>query len=96
LNTNPVFKLGLQLLLSCARHRIVLSLTIALGSSPLSTNPSLVFQSLECRIEGALSDLQHIFGYLLNALRGTPAMHGLKGQRAQDKQVERSQEQVGT
>jgi hypothetical protein len=65
---------------------------IVLGSSPLSTNPALVFQSVKCRIEGALSDLQHNFGYLLNALRDTPAMHGLKGQRPQDKQIERSLE----
>jgi hypothetical protein len=45
-------------------------------------------------VERALVDLQHVARDLLNALRDSPAMHGLERERLEDQHVQRALEDV--
>ena len=67
----------------------------ALGDALQDVAVEQQLEAMECRVEGALVDLQDIVGDLLDPLRDRPAMKRLRLQRPQDERVERTWEKVG-
>jgi len=88
----PVFKLGFELLSPRSRQRVVLGTSIIFRSTPIRLNPALVLKPVERGIEGPLSNLKGVLGYLADSLCNTPSMHGRKCERSQNKQIQSSME----
>ena len=73
---------------SCSCKRIEFRLSSCLSLCPFSLNQGLLFQPVECRIQGTLLDLQHLAGNLLNEFCDGPSVLGLKGEGLQDEEIE--------
>jgi hypothetical protein len=54
-----------------------------------------MFQPVECRVESALRDLEHLLSGLLDAGSDRPAMYRLERQRPQNEETQRALKEVG-
>src|SRR5690348_14715824 len=86
----PLRRLLAQLALALLRQAVKLRLPVVFRRALLGFNPPRRLEALQCRIERALVDAQHILGNLLDALRNAPAMLRAERERLQDQQVERA------
>src|SRR4030095_7333057 len=77
------------------RQRVDLRAPPRVGLSPLRRNEPLLLETMECRVERALRDLQDILGDLLDALCDGPSMLRFRGKCLKDQEVERALNEVG-
>src|SRR5205823_7529700 len=63
----PVLGFRLQAALSGRRESVILGLALVFRLTPFTGNPAQVFQAVQCRVQGALLNLQPIFRNLLDA-----------------------------
>ena len=74
----PLSQFLLQLCAPGSRQRIELSLAAALRLAPMGLDPALLLQPVQRWIKGALLNLQHFGGDLLDAFGDCPAVLGLE------------------
>jgi hypothetical protein len=73
---------------------VILGAAIVFRSTPLRFDPAAALESMECRVEGALLDVEDIAGDLLDALGDGPAVQRLKDESLKDEKVESALRQI--
>src|SRR6185436_7862993 len=82
--TFPVRSLFGQLFAAGFGQLVILGLAIVVRAVPFGDDPTLLFESIQSRVERTLVDVEHSIRHLLDALRNTPAVHRFQRQRLQD------------
>src|ERR1044071_977155 len=87
--TGPALLLVGELSLASGSQYIEPRLTILLGRPPVSLDPSVLFHSVECRIERAFFHAQQVRGRALDVGRdGVPVHAALAGQSLEHEEAE--------
>src|SRR3954466_6856993 len=86
--------LGGEPLLAGGGQRVEARAAIVLGGAPFRCDPAVQQQALQGRVEGTLTDLQHLLRDDLEALGNAVAVQRARDERTQDQQVERAGQQV--
>src|SRR5438270_8595858 len=87
--------LSVQLFAALRRQPVEASLTVVLGSAPLSLEPALNQHPVEGRIKRAVLNCDAVAGSLLDALDNGIAVKRSGRDGAQDQQVKRARQQIG-
>src|SRR3954469_4131695 len=90
-----LFAFVYEVLASGGGDRVEARAPVVFGRAPLGTDVAVEKETLERRVKRAFADLQYVTGDIANALRDAVAVHGVRGQRAEDEEVERAGEQLG-
>ena len=77
-------------------ERVVPRAPVVLRDAPFRVDQPLPFEAVEGGIEGALAELEDMFGPLLDALGDAPPVHRLELQGSQDQHVERALQHVAS
>src|SRR3984957_647738 len=64
------------------------SAAIIFGRAPAGFDPAATFEAMEGRVEGALLNLQHAAGTLMEAFGDSPAVFWAEGESTQDQETE--------
>src|SRR2546423_14594050 len=75
----PRFHLDAECPASLGREPVVLRSAVVIGRAPLAVDPLLLLETLECRVEGSLVDVENAARGLLNALADPPPGARLRG-----------------
>src|SRR5215831_16578783 len=78
----------LKLLSPCSSKSVVTRFPIVIRKAPFCFDPALGLQSVECRIKGALLDVENLFRHLLNSVRNREAMPWIMLEGFEDQHVE--------
>src|SRR5688572_779058 len=90
----PVLELDAQRAASGGGKSVVAGAPVVVGRVPVAGHETILLEALQGRVERTLVHLQHALGDLLHALADPPSVHGGKGERLQDQQVERAPQGV--
>src|SRR4030095_6801555 len=90
----PVLGFHIQLLAPRSRQTVEARAASEFRHAHFGLDPSLMFQSVKSRIERALIDLEHVFGYLLDAFGNIPAMLRSVLERAENQKIQSSLQKV--
>src|SRR5262245_57889789 len=93
-HTLPMCELTAEVPPAFTRQRVVACAAVVLGDLPLGMNQPLALETVECRIERALPQLEDTFRPLFDALGDAPPVHRLELQSLQHEHVERALEDV--
>jgi len=88
--SSPGVGFRFKLLAATLRQLVKLGFAIILGRSPFRLDPSASLQSVQCRVKGALSNLERIAGNLLYALGDCPAVLRPQRNRFENQNIEGS------
>ncbi|SPE38512.1 hypothetical protein SBA3_290043 [Candidatus Sulfopaludibacter sp. SbA3] len=89
-NLLPAGGLRCQLLAALSRQAVILRLAVVFGGSPERGDPPAVIQAMQRRIEGAVLNLQHLFGTPLDRVSDRLSMSGTQDQGPEDQHVQGS------
>jgi hypothetical protein len=92
--TLPAGSFRCELALAGSSEAVEFGVTPAFGSLPFGFEPASIFEAVERGIEGALADLEGIFGDLLDALDDGVPVDGTEGDDFQDEHVEGALKQL--
>ena len=73
---------------------VILGAAIVFRSTPLRFDPAAALESMECRVEGALRNLQRCPRHLVQTLGDRPSMHRLERERLEDEEIQCSLRKV--
>jgi hypothetical protein len=90
----PPAMLADELLLAGLGELVIFGALAVLRRSPFGSNPALLFQPVQCRVQGAGFRLQDLAGAGADRLADAIAMLRSAAQRLQNKHVERALEQL--
>src|SRR5579872_4429863 len=93
-STLPFRELSLQTPAARGSERVVLGATIVFRRRPFRSDESIEFEAMQRGIQRSLAYLQCVLRNLLNALRDSPTMHGLKRQCLEDQKIQSSLQKV--
>src|SRR5215472_14942093 len=91
----PIGEFLVQLSAALFRERVKFRAAIVVRRTPLGLDQSLALEAIERGIQRTLLNLQHLLRHLLNALRDSPAVIGLKSQRFQNQKIEGALQHIG-
>ena len=74
---------------------VELGIPAAFGEAPFRSRPTLLFQTVQAGIKGALGNLKGIVRDLLDAFRKGPAMLGLARKRFENQQIQCALNELG-
>src|SRR5262252_9443547 len=92
----PLHQLVVELSPTSASQRVVAGTSVVLGDFPLRLDKALTFESVQGRIERALSELQDALGPLLDAFGNPPSVHRFELQRLEHQHIERALQQIAS
>src|SRR6476661_4262870 len=91
----PLCRLGPERRAASLRQLVELRVPSRVGLAPLRRNEPLLLETVQCRIQRPLRDLENVLRHLLDALRDRPAVLRLDSQRLEDQQIERALDEIG-
>src|SRR3954466_9395244 len=90
----PRVRLRVELPAAGPCELVELRAPVIVGRAPLRADPSLAFETMQCRVQRPLRDLECLAGHLVNSLGDRPAMLRRERERFEDQEVERSLRQI--
>src|SRR5262249_21799870 len=93
--TRPLVALDLEPLSAGRGEQIKLRVAAGCGRPPFRAEPPALFESMQRRIQRALSDLKGVAGNLVQPLGDRVAMQRTEGYDLQDQQVQRPLKELG-